>query len=119
MSQVDCETMSRHVSFLLLVLAAALEVGGDALVRKGISAPSPLIRGALFGAGALVLFAYGYVVNAPPWDFGRLLGVYVVFIFLAAQALAWLVYGQLPSRGILIGGALIVAGGAIVAASAN
>lgn len=111
--------MSRTVSLLVLLIAAVLEAGGDALVRKGIGAPSLLIRSALFGAGGLALFAYGYVVNAPPWDFGRLLGVYVVLFFVVAQAIGWLVFGQAPSRGILIGGALIVIGGAVVAAAAN
>lgn len=26
-------------------------------------------------AGAVVLFLYGWAVNTPPWDLGRLLGV--------------------------------------------
>jgi len=49
-----------------------------------------------------VLFAYGGVVNAP-WDFGRLLGVYVVFFFVVAQAIAWAVFGQVPSPRLLLG----------------
>jgi drug/metabolite transporter (DMT)-like permease len=62
-----------------------------------------------------VLFSYGWAVNAPPWDFGRLLGLYVVFFFLFAQLISWLVFKQPPSAGVLMGGCLIVAGGIIIA----
>ena len=100
----------------LLLIAALLEAGGDALVRLGLHA-SPIPRRVLFlGAGALILFAYGCLVNAPSWDFGRLLGLYVVLFFLVAQAINWLVFGQPPTRAIWVGGLLILAGGAIVSA---
>ena len=42
---------------------------------------------------------------------GRLLGVYVALFFLVAQAINWLVFGAAPTVPIMIGGALIVAGG--------
>jgi small multidrug resistance family-3 protein len=68
----------------LLWTAALLEAADDALVRKGLHAPA-VLRIGLMLSGAGVLFAYGYTVNTPPWDFGRLLGVYVVFFFVVAQ----------------------------------
>ena len=71
----------------------------------------------LFAAGALVLFSYGYVVNAPSWDFGRLLGIYVVFFFVVAQLISWIVFHQRPSVGVLIGGAFIIIGGVIISYS--
>jgi small multidrug resistance family-3 protein len=111
---IDTQTVSRATAVSILFLAAVLEAGGDALVRQGLHAPAMWTRLALFALGGIVLFCYGYVVNVPGWDFGRLLGVYVVFFFLVAQATAWLAYGQLPSRPLLVGGALIVAGGAII-----
>jgi NAD-dependent dihydropyrimidine dehydrogenase PreA subunit len=48
----------------ILVIAAALEVGGDALIRIGL-------EGATYSmaAGALTLFAYGFVVNKSGLDF--------------------------------------------------
>ena len=98
----------------LLAIAALLEAGGDALIRSGLRAPTLAIRFALFGLGGVVLFSYGYVVNTPPWDFGRLLGVYVVLFFVVAQLISWLVFGQLPTRAIWIGGAFVVAGGVIM-----
>src|SRR5580698_3301153 len=96
-------------TLLLLLLAALLEAGGDALVRSGL-------RGAgtnrLFWllAGGVVLFAYGCAVNTPAWDFGRLLGIYVVFFFVVAQVIAWLAFNQAPTGAIYLGGAFIVLG---------
>jgi len=98
---------------LLLLLAAVLEAGGDAMVRKGLHATASA-RFAFLLAGAVLLFAYGYFVNTPPWNFGRLLGVYIVFFFLVAQAVGWILFGQVPTAGTLLGGALIVAGGIVV-----
>ena len=64
--------------------------------------------------GGLVLFSYGYVVNTPPWAFGRLLGIYVVLFFVIAQLISWLVFEQPPSTGVLVGGVFVVIGGAIM-----
>lgn len=66
-------------------------------------------------AGAAALFGYGYIVNAPPWDFGRLLGVYIVLFFVTAQTIAWVAFGQRPSGAFWLGGAFIVTGGLIIA----
>lgn len=97
-------------ALLLLALAALLEAGGDALVRKGLGIHG-WPRGLWFCAGAVVLFAYGLTVNLPGWDFGRLLGVYVVLFFVVAQAINWLGFGLSPTAPIIVGGSLIVAGG--------
>jgi drug/metabolite transporter superfamily protein YnfA len=111
--------MHRFVGFSLLLLAALLEAGGDALVRLGLRTSVGFTRPLMLCAGGLVLFAYGCVVNAAPWDFGRLIGVYIVFFFLVAQAIAWLVFGQIPSRGVLLGGTLILIGGVIISAGTH
>jgi drug/metabolite transporter superfamily protein YnfA len=108
--------MTRTASLAILLLAAILEAGGDALVRSGLRAVGPTSRALLFLAGAVVLFAYGYLVNTPPWDFGRLLGIYVVLFFLVAQLISWAVFNQPPGRGVLIGGVFVVVGGLIMAA---
>lgn len=86
------------------------------MVRSGLHA-SGRMRFLTFLAGALVLFAYGCVVNAPPWNFGKLLGIYVVFFFLVAQLISWVFFKQRPSGAVLLGGLLILSGGAVIAFS--
>jgi drug/metabolite transporter superfamily protein YnfA len=98
---------------LWLFLAAALEAGGDAIVRTGLRSAGAL-RAAWFLAGGLTLFAYGYAVNTPKWNFGRLLGVYVTLFFLTAQLIGWIFFHETPRRGIVVGGAMILAGGAVI-----
>jgi drug/metabolite transporter superfamily protein YnfA len=108
--------MSRTTAVLILLLAAVLEAAGDAVVRAGLHV-SGTARTLLFLAGAIVLFAYGWVVNAPPWDFGKLLGIYVVFFFLVAQLISWIFFKQPPTGAVLLGGLLILSGGAVIAFS--
>ena len=93
----------------VLVFAALLEAGGDAGMRFGL-------RGKPVGflLGALSLTAYGILVNVPKWDFGRLLGVYIALFFLVSQAIAVLAFRERLSAPVLVGGALIVAGGAVL-----
>ena len=55
------------------------------------------------------------MVNLPRWDFGKLLGVYVVLFFLAAQLVARVRFGQAATAPVWCGGALIVAGGLLIA----
>jgi drug/metabolite transporter superfamily protein YnfA len=109
------ERMNRSTAILILLLAAMLEAGGDALVRAGLRSSATGSRAVFFVLGTVALFAYGWTVNAPPWDFGRVLGLYVVFFFVIAQLMSWLVFGQPPSRSVLIGGLLIVSGGLVIA----
>jgi small multidrug resistance family-3 protein len=106
------------MKLLILLAAALLEAGGDALVRLGLRS-NGITRGLFFALGAMVLFAYGYAVNAPGWDFGKLIGVYVVFFFLVAQFIAWLVLHERPGNAVLLGGAFIVTGGLIISYSAR
>jgi len=103
--------MSTLIALFTLLAAALLEAGGDALVRLGLHGATPLARVGALALGALALFAYGLTVNLPAWDFGRLLGVYVVLFFVVAQAINWLGFGLSPTLPIMVGGGLIVAGG--------
>jgi drug/metabolite transporter superfamily protein YnfA len=106
--------MNLFFAYLLLLLAAVLEAGGDALVRAGLHHPNMASRAVFFAAGAIVLFAYGVTVNVPPWDFGKLLGVYVTLFFLVAQVINLIVFGVRPDPPIYVGGALIIAGGLVI-----
>lgn len=106
--------MSRTAGFLILLVCALLEAGGDALARKGMHAGTMASRVGLYALAAAVLFAYGWLVNRPPWSFGSLLGIYVVLFFVVAQVLAFTVFGEKPTPALIMGGLLIVAGGVVV-----
>ena len=99
------------VTLVSLVLAAALESGGDAAIRHG------LVRGA--GAwlvlGALSLVCYGFMVNLNRLvDFSTLMGGYIAVFFVVSQVIALVFVGDRPSPMTLLGGAFIVVGGLIV-----
>jgi small multidrug resistance family-3 protein len=115
----DEVAMTRMSALSVLLVAAIFEAGGDALVRMGLNASSAWTRLGLLASGAVVLFAYGCSVNLPQWDFGRLLGIYVVFFFLVAQLISSLVFHQPPGRVVYLGGAFIVLGGIILAVGAR
>ena len=106
--------MRQTTALLILLAAALLEAGGDALVRLGLHASASSARVLFWVIGAAVLFSYGYVVNAPPWDFGRLLGIYVVFFFVVAQIISWAAFHQRPDRWVMIGGCFVVLGGLVM-----
>jgi drug/metabolite transporter (DMT)-like permease len=110
--------VSRGLAFLILFTCACLEAGGDALVRRGMHSAAGTMRAVLYLAAAVALFAYGWLVNRPPWSFGSLLGVYIVLFFVVAQAFSWAMFDERPGAHILIGGALIVTGGLVIAARA-
>lgn len=98
----------------VLFLAAFLEAYGDSSFQTALYRSSGMSRVIAFLVGAASLAAYGLVVNTPRWDFGRLLGVYVVLFFLLAQIVAWIRFGQTPTLPVGLGGALIIAGGVII-----
>ena len=98
----------------VLLLAAFLEAYGDSCFQSGLHRTTGAARYIAFAGGALALALYGRVVNTPPWDFGKLLGVYVVLFFLVVQVLAKVRFQQMPTPPILVGGSLIVAGGAVM-----
>lgn len=98
-----------------LALAAFLEALGDSFFQTGFYRATGTGRVVAFVAGAVVLTAYGSAVNAPRWDFGRLIGVYVAMFFLVAQILNKARFGHAPTLPIYAGGSLIVAGGLLMA----
>jgi len=93
----------------LLVLSALLEVGGDAGMRTGLQG-----KQIGFIVGAVSLVVYGLVVNLSKIDFGKLMGIYISIFFVVSQILAVLVFREKIHASVLIGGALIVAGGCVM-----
>ncbi|HUA91353.1 MAG TPA: hypothetical protein VL991_02240 [Terracidiphilus sp.] len=102
-------------AFGVLVLAAWLEAYGDSFFQVGLHRSSGMARIFAFAAGIVVLALYGTLVNAPRWDFGRLLGVYVALFFLMAQILNKVRFGQWPTPPVYLGGTLIVSGALVIA----
>ena len=94
----------------LLVLAAVLEVAGDALIRRGLRGHGVL----LMVAGVAVLAAYGFMVNLTKLDFGRLMGLYIVLFFVVAQFVSVLVFKERLHLSVIVGGTLVVAGGLLM-----
>jgi small multidrug resistance family-3 protein len=92
-----------------LIAAAILEAGGNAMLRQGfLRSWWPLLL-----AGVATLGLYGLLVNQSglQFDFGRLMGCYIVAFFLVSQLLALLIFHDLPSARTLLGAAFILLGG--------
>ena len=106
--------MNNFLIFGALILATALEATGDAIVRIGLAQDRWLVRGALFLAGAALLFGYGLFVNLAPAEFGRVVGLYVATLFVVWQIVNFIAFRAAPSAPVLIGGVLIVVGGLVV-----
>jgi drug/metabolite transporter superfamily protein YnfA len=102
--------MNVVVTWLILIAAACLEVGGDALVRKGL-------RGAGLAVillGCTVLGLYGVVVNIVPWDFSRLLGVYVAVFAVVSVLAGMLLFRESIPISTWLGLAIVVAGAMVI-----
>jgi small multidrug resistance family-3 protein len=98
------------MAWLALIVAAALEVAGDYLVRKGLPANIGLLA-----LGGALLVAYGLAVNL--WwrgDFSKLLGLYVAVFFVVSQVWGVCLEHERLDAPRLVGGALIVGGGLII-----
>jgi small multidrug resistance family-3 protein len=96
------------------LIATTLEVSGDALVRRAIYDYRGLARIGLAVAGAALLFGYGTALNLAPVEFNRVAGLYIATLFVVWQVVSFIAFRSIPSPPLLVGGALIVAGGLVV-----
>jgi drug/metabolite transporter superfamily protein YnfA len=98
------------IAWVVFIAAAVLEVGGDAVIRKGLHGKMAWC----IALGFLMLGCYGVVVNTVKWDFSRLLGVYVaVFAVVSVLAGRFLFKETIP-LSTWLGLAIIVTGGAVI-----
>ena len=102
-------------AWLIFVAAAVLEVGGDAVIRKGLH--GNIIW--LIFAGFLILGSYGVVVNTVKWDFSRLLGVYVAVFAVVSVLAGRFVFKETVPASTWLGLSIIVIGGAVIQAGQN
>jgi drug/metabolite transporter (DMT)-like permease len=94
----------------LLLAAALLEAGGDALIRRGLNDRMVL----LLGLGGAALVAYGVMVNVTGLPFGRMIGSYIAIFFLVSQVIGVLIFHDPIDWRMIAGGTLIVAGGCVL-----
>jgi small multidrug resistance family-3 protein len=106
--------VEKYIALAFLVAATVMEASGDAIVRIGLGQQAPGLKAALFLAGAILLFGYGLMLNLAPIEFGRVVGLYIATLFVVWQIINFISFRALPNLPILVGGALIVAGGLVV-----
>lgn len=99
---------------VLLLAATILEVSGDAVVRLAICNHVGLARLGLFLTGSALLFGYGTFLNLAPLEFGQVVGLYLATLFVVWQVINFLAFRALPTLPIVLGGSLVIAGGAII-----
>lgn len=102
-----------HPIFFLIV-ATALEVTGDAMIRKTIYEHTGMARVALGILGALLLFGYGFFLNLAPVEFGKVVGLYIATLFIMWQVISYITFKAIPTLPVIVGGSLVVIGGLII-----
>lgn len=100
---------------VFLVIATTLEVSGDAVIRKAMYEHAGAARAGLLLAGAALVFGYGVFVNLAPLEFGQVVGLYIATLFLVWQVVNLVAFKETPTLPSVVGGALIVVGGLVVA----
>lgn len=99
-----------YLAWLIFLGAAVLEVGGDAVVRKGLRANSLII----ILIGFAVLGSYGVVVNMVKWDFSKLLGVYVAIFALVSILFGRFMFREYIPNTTWIGLIIIICGAMVI-----
>lgn len=94
----------------VLLMAAVLEVAGDAVIRKGLRGGGLVV----IATGFVMLGTYGIVVNLLGWDFSRLLGVYVAVFATVAVLAGRAVFHEVIPPATYIGLAVVIFGGLII-----
>lgn len=72
------------------LIATALEVSGDALIRKTIYEYTGL-GGIGFGVlGGILLFGYGFFLNLAPVEFEKVVGLYIATLLVVWQIINYI-----------------------------
>src|SRR4051812_21880362 len=95
------------IAWLIFIIAAILEVSGDAAIRKGLREESL----AVIILGCLILGGYGVVVNLVKWDFAKLLGVYVAVFACVSVCWGRFLFKEEVPASTWVGLILIILGG--------
>lgn len=95
---------------LTFIFAALAEVGGDAVIRRGLRGHN--MRWVLIGC--VVLALYGLTVNSVKWDFSKLLGVYVGFFAAVSVLFGRFILREAVPISTWCGLGLIILGGLLI-----
>jgi small multidrug resistance family-3 protein len=97
-------------AWLIFVVAACLEMAGDAIVRRGLHGGGM----AWILGGCAALAGYSLLVNSVRWDFSKLIGVYVAFFALASVLCGRFILRENVPPSTWLGVAVIFVGGLII-----
>ena len=99
-----------------LIAATILEVNEDAIIRIALHNYGGIasLRIALFLLGAVLVFGYGTFLNLAPLEFGNVVGLYIATLFIVWQVINFVAFRVTPTLPIMVGGALVVGGGALI-----
>ena len=100
--------------FLFVLAATVCEAIGDSVMRVGLHYHSTAGRVALFAGATALLASYGALLNLAPVEFSEATGIYIACLFVMFQATNYLFFKTVPTPAVLLGGAFIVAGSAII-----
>lgn len=75
---------------------------------------SGITRIAMAVMGGLLLFCYGFFLNLAPVEFGKVVGLYIATLFIVWQIVTYLTFKTVPTLPVMVGGALVIAGGLII-----
>jgi drug/metabolite transporter (DMT)-like permease len=98
-----------------VIIATIFESVGDAVMRIALQNRHALPgRIALFGLASVLLTMYGLFLNLAPVEFATVTGIYLGSLFIMFQIVNYLFFRHTPTSGVLLGGAFIVVGAAII-----
>jgi len=108
-------TVSTAIQLVIMCVAAIFEVGGDALIRRGLTGGGI----AFVVLGFLVLGSYGVVVNLSGLDFTRMIGVYIGWFTLVSMLFGRYVFGDRSSGTMWLGVGLVLLGSVVIQVGAR
>ena len=100
--------------FAFILAATICESVGDVLMRMGLHSHQLLGRVALICGATALLASYGALLNLAPVEFAEATGIYIACLFVMFQVTNYLFFRAVPTPGVLLGGAFILAGSAII-----
>lgn len=98
-------------SIVLFLAAGFIEIGGGYLVWLWLREGRAIFLGVL---GGLLLFLYGVIPTFQPSHFGRVYAAYGGVFVVLSLAWGWWVDGRRPDLPDIAGGALCIAGVAVI-----